>query len=144
MNQQHTTAERKLIGTILVCINIQQRFYGQLPVLDSEYKVKKSMASALKEIPLLAGETHSHFFLIPMPTWATAPQRSNSCWSFMGKLQAKPSADRQIISCCVYVFPSNGDCMACFPMWQDLKERRGACAREPSVYWLQALPSLEI
>lgn len=87
MNQQHTTAERKLIGTILVCINIQQRFYWPTSCTRLyEYKVKKSMASALKEIPLLAGETHSHFFLIPMPTWGYSPSKVKQLLVIYGKV----------------------------------------------------------
>lgn len=77
-----------------------------------------------------------------MPTWRYSTCKGQTAVGHLWEgCNVKPSADRQIISCCVYVFPSNSDFMACFPMWLALKEKRGTCAREPSVYWLQALPS---
>ena len=65
---------------------------------------------ALKETPVPAGEIHSLFFLIPMPKWSSSPQQGQTAVGHLWEsCKAKPSADRQIISCCVYTFPSNGN-----------------------------------
>ena len=64
----------------------------------------------------------------------TAPAKVKQLLVIYGKVAKLNPQHRQIISCCVYVFPSNSDFTACFPMWQALKEKRGTCAREPSEF----------
>lgn len=50
-----------------------------------------------------------------MPTQRYSPPKGQTTVGHLWEsCNAKPSADRQIISCCVYRFPSNGDCMLVF------------------------------
>lgn len=138
MNQQHSIAERQPLLS-WARLTVKSDFTHHLLVLDDEHGGK---AWAETKRNSFSSRLESRFSLITLSPWRQSPHRGQTAAGHLwASCNAKPWAERHIISCCVYVFPSNGDVMACFPMGPALNEA-GACARGAiRVCGLQALPS---
>lgn len=139
MNQQHSIAERQPLLS-WARLTVKSDFTHHLLVLDDEHGGK---AWAETKRNSFSSRLESRFSLITLSPWRQSPHRGQTAAGHLwASCNAKPSAERHIISCCVYVFPSNGDVMACFPMGPALNEA-GACARGAISVWAPGSALLE-